>query len=307
MPHLLLAAAAFHDKSKTAFFIAAGVLVAWAVLVSAAGIRSASFPTSKLQGRAVMAISAVLVVFTAAMGVVTAKSPPPVPPYTTSAVTNGVAPPPTPLVTVTNGPLALAANPQGQLAFNTTSLAASSSHVTIDFTNRSPIAHNVTIANAAGKILGATPTFTGGTKTLSLTLPPGSYTFYCSVPGHEQAGMKGTLTVRAPTTPPPPTTSAPTPTNGTLALAANPQGQLAFNTTTLVASSTHVAIDFTNGSPVPHNVTIADAAGKILGATPTFTGGTKTLSLTLPPGSYTFYCSVPGHEQAGMKGTLTVR
>ncbi len=56
--------------------------------------------------------------------------------------------------------------------------------------------HNVTIANAGGKVLGATPTFTGGTKTLSLNLPPGTYTFYCSVPGHEAAGMKGTLTVR---------------------------------------------------------------------------------------------------------------
>ena len=72
---------------------------------------------------------------------------------------------------------------------------AASSHVTIDFTNSSPLLHNVTIANAAGKVLGATPTFAGGTKTLSLNLPPGTYTFYCSVPGHEQAGMKGTLTV----------------------------------------------------------------------------------------------------------------
>jgi len=194
-----LGAATFHDTAKTAFFIAAGVLVAWALLVSAVGIRTTSFPATAAQGRAAMAITAVLVIFAAAMAVATAKTPPGVPKYRTGAATNGVTPqatPVTPAAKVTNGPLALAANPSGQLAYTTNALAAASSHVTIDFTNHSPIAHNVTIKNAAGKILGATPTFSGGTKTLTLDLPPGTYTFYCSVPGHEAAGMKGTLTVR---------------------------------------------------------------------------------------------------------------
>jgi uncharacterized cupredoxin-like copper-binding protein len=36
-------------------------------------------------------------------------------------------------------------------------------------------------------------------------------------------------------------------------------------------------------------------------------GGTSTVSETLKPGTYTFYCSVDGHEAAGMKGTLTVK
>ena len=45
----------------------------------------------------------------------------------------------------------------------------------------------------------------------------------------------------------------------------------------------------------------------MLGATPTFMGGTKTLKLTLKAGAYTFYCSVPGHRAAGMQGTLTVQ
>ena len=44
----------------------------------------------------------------------------------------------------------------------------------------------------------------------------------------------------------------------------------------------------------------------MLGATPTFAGGTKRLTLNLKPGKYTFYCSVPGHRQAGMEGTLSV-
>ncbi len=303
---LLAASTTFHDTSKTAFFIAAGLLVAWAIVVSAIGIRSPRFPASTAQSRAAMVITAVLVVFAGAMAVVTAKTPPGAPPYRTGAVTNGVTPQATPVATaptVTNGgPIALSADPTGQLAYNTKTLLSGSSKVTINFTNRSPLAHNVTIADAAGKVLGATPTFQGGSKTLSLNLPPGTYTFYCSVPGHEQAGMKGTLTVRASTPAPSPPAAS-----GALALAADPTGQLAYNTTTLTASSSKVTIDFTNRSPLPHNVMIANAAGKVLGGTPTFQGGSKTLSLNLPPGTYTFYCSVPGHEQAGMKGTLTVR
>jgi uncharacterized cupredoxin-like copper-binding protein len=38
-----------------------------------------------------------------------------------------------------------------------------------------------------------------------------------------------------------------------------------------------------------------------------FTKGKRSVIVKLKPGTYTFYCSVPGHEQAGMKGTLTVK
>jgi plastocyanin len=62
---------------------------------------------------------------------------------------------------------------------------------------------------------------------------------------------------------------------------------------------------FTNKSSVPHNFTIMQGA-KVIGATPTFAGGVKMLTLTLAAGSYTFECTVPGHAAAGMKGTLTV-
>jgi len=91
--------------------------------------------------------------------------------------------------------LTLAANPEGQLKYDKTSLAAKAGKVTIVFTNSSPLSHNVTI-ESSGAVLGATPTFQGGSKTLSLTLKPGTYKFYCSVPGHRMAGMEGTLTVQ---------------------------------------------------------------------------------------------------------------
>ena len=54
----------------------------------------------------------------------------------------------------------------------------------------------------------------------------------------------------------------------------------------------------TNMSPIEHNVTIAEGT-KVLGATPTFTGGTKAVTLNLKPGKYVFYCSVPGHRAGG--------
>jgi plastocyanin len=91
--------------------------------------------------------------------------------------------------------LSLAANSEGQLKYNTTSLTAKAGHVTIDFANMSPLGHNVTVESSSHAVLGATPTFQGGTKSLSLTLKPGTYKFYCSVPGHRMAGMEGTLTV----------------------------------------------------------------------------------------------------------------
>ena len=69
--------------------------------------------------------------------------------------------------------------------------------MTITMTNMSPVMHNFTVQEGtAGKILGATPTFNGGSRSLTLDLKPGTYTYFCSVPGHRQAGMVGTLTVK---------------------------------------------------------------------------------------------------------------
>ncbi|HUJ34444.1 MAG TPA: plastocyanin/azurin family copper-binding protein [Solirubrobacteraceae bacterium] len=83
------------------------------------------------------------------------------------------------------------------MKFTKSSLTAKAGTITISFTNNSPLAHNLTVQQGtSGPVLGATPTFMGGTKTLKLTLKAGTYTFYCSVPGHRAAGMQGTLTVQ---------------------------------------------------------------------------------------------------------------
>jgi plastocyanin len=92
-----------------------------------------------------------------------------------------------------------------------------------------------------------------------------------------------------------------------LSLSANPEGQLKYSTSTLTAKAGKVSITFTNMAPLSHNLTVASSSGAQVGATETFQGGSKTLALNLPSGTYKFFCTVPGHRAAGMEGTLTVQ
>jgi plastocyanin len=184
------------EKSRTVFYIFAGLLVAWALVVSVVlGLRTADFPSSLGGQRIVSAVTAVLVIATAASGVITSGSPSKQSTAATPGTTTTTALPSRAANgTATGHSVSLQANTAGQLSYNTKTLSASAGAVTITMTNMSPLPHNVTIAQGT-KELGATPTFQGGSKTLTLNLKPGTYTFYCSVPGHRQSGMEGTLTV----------------------------------------------------------------------------------------------------------------
>ena len=92
--------------------------------------------------------------------------------------------------------ISVSADPNGALKFNTTKLSAKAGSDTFDFTNDAPIAHDFTIETSSGQKVAATPIFSGGTKSVTATLKPGTYTFLCTVPSHADAGMKGTLTVK---------------------------------------------------------------------------------------------------------------
>jgi uncharacterized cupredoxin-like copper-binding protein len=223
------------EKSKTAYYIAGGLLVAWALIVSVLfGLRKPDFPGSLGGQRVVMAISAVLVIAAASTAVITsggaekagaesasgtqattapqatspstqqtntAETPPPAatspakspkPAKSSPKATTGTPPPASSPAAATT--LKLAANPAGQLAYDTKQLSAKAGKVTIDMTNSSPIEHDVAVAQGSA-VVGQTPVFTGGSKSVTLTLKPGTYQFFCTVPGHRQAGMEGTLTV----------------------------------------------------------------------------------------------------------------
>lgn len=69
----------------------------------------------------------------------------------------------------------------------------------------------------------------------------------------------------------------------------------------------NVALHFTNPQPIGHDVDIEDASGEEIAETDVITEGDDSTTIAnLKPGKYTYYCSVPGHREGGMEGTLTV-
>jgi plastocyanin len=92
---------------------------------------------------------------------------------------------------------------------------------------------------------------------------------------------------------------------GTLKLAADPAA-IAFDTTSLESKPGKVTIDFSNPSSLEHDVAI-EQNGKQIAVSQTIAQGSTSVSAELEPGTYTFLCTVPGHAEAGMEGTLVVK
>jgi plastocyanin len=121
------------------------------------------------------------------------------------------------------------------------------------------------------------------------------------------AGCGGDDEESAESTPAPADTSTPSAGGGgsSVSVAADPSGALAYEPTTLTAAAGEVTIEFANESSVPHDV-VVERDGEDVGETEQITGSTTSASVDLQAGEYTFYCSVAGHREAGMEGTLTV-
>ena len=74
-----------------------------------------------------------------------------------------------------------------------------------------------------------------------------------------------------------------------------------------VTVSGQASLGVTNAGPTIHNVSVRDASGRVLAATKDLrTGQSEVLTFDIPAGTYTLFCSLPGHESLGIKGTLTV-
>jgi plastocyanin len=87
---------------------------------------------------------------------------------------------------------------------------------------------------------------------------------------------------------------------------ADPTGLLKYQFASATAKPGQVTLLSKNDSSVPHDISLKGSGVNQQG--PQVSGGkVSQVAVTLNSGQYTFYCSVPGHEAAGMKGTLTVK
>jgi plastocyanin len=93
------------------------------------------------------------------------------------------------------GVVEIDADPNGLLKFLAASASAKPGKVTLRMKNPSSVQHDIAISGGGISQVGPVVA-NGGVSTVTTTLKPGTYTFYCSVDGHEAAGMKGTLTVK---------------------------------------------------------------------------------------------------------------
>jgi plastocyanin len=197
-------------SDETLFYVFGIALVCAALILTTVGIRFERFPGSRVLLAGVAVAVAGLVGATAVFAVrnafdeqrhrdaelaqETEQAQPPAQQAPAGGAQQGGGGGAQPAIKGPGGTLKLAAE-AAAIAFDTKQLTSKPGKVTIDFDNPAPISHDVVIAQG-DKVLAKSALIMGSQTSVSAELAPGSYTFYCSVPGHREAGMEGTLTVK---------------------------------------------------------------------------------------------------------------
>jgi uncharacterized cupredoxin-like copper-binding protein len=94
--------------------------------------------------------------------------------------------------------------------------------------------------------------------------------------------------------------------DGVLEMPADPNGQLAYVSKQAIAPAGQLEIDSKNDANIPHDIAI-EGNGVNEKGEEVSGGGVSKISVDLKPGTYTYYCTLPGHREGGMEGKLTVK
>ncbi|MBM3667482.1 MAG: hypothetical protein FJW90_08405 [Actinobacteria bacterium] len=192
------------------FYYLGGALVLAALVLSWIGIRGkGGFPASNRSMAAVLALFGLLVIATSAYAVANAQeeqehreeelaeeqadaAQAEEGAEETEKPAGGEKPPPPPAEENT---FELTSPEDGSLVFEPDSLQTTPGNLTIAYTNPSAVPHNVAVEDVEQQLLGGSETITESDVELQVELVPGEFVFFCTVPGHREAGMEGTITV----------------------------------------------------------------------------------------------------------------
>ena len=181
------------------FFVIGGVLVLAAVVIAFVGIRgNERFPASRGMMLGVTALFAAIVATTMAFAIVKANDEQKSRNEKLAAEEGTTTTAPAaPGGKVTD--LSVSSPADGGLSYSPNGLQAQPGNVSISYSNPSPVPHSIAVATSNGNVLGQVQPFANGKQSVTLDdLAPGKYVFYCTVPGHREAGMQGDLTVLPP-------------------------------------------------------------------------------------------------------------
>lgn len=206
------------STNATIFYIVGGVTAALALIVSAIGVKSPDFPGNNKTAVAVVALFTFFVIGSGAYAILTARDEQQErrehlaeaeghgnkeDEESTAGAEQGV---PVEEEPAEEEPaeeepagdateLTLVADPAGALEYDTDSLSADAGRVLIAFDNPSPIPHDVDLELEEDVVVDS-EVITEDSVTIDTDLVAGTYTFFCSVAGHREAGMEGTLEVK---------------------------------------------------------------------------------------------------------------
>lgn len=198
-------------ENESLFYILGGALVVAAVLLSALGLRAKEFPSTAVF-RALMVAFAALVVATSVFAVRSAgdeqhereenEAAAEAGTAEGEAVGEAEADQPGPAGEPAQEPqgkgetLKVSSPSDGALSFDPVTLEAKRGAITILYENPSAVPHNVALESPGGEEIGQSETGTMGEFAVTAEIEPGDYVFFCSVPGHREAGMEGALAVK---------------------------------------------------------------------------------------------------------------
>jgi plastocyanin len=184
------------------------------------------------------------------------------------------------------------------IGWRQTELKIGPGKVAIEVVNTGATAHTFLFDGLTGPKLSVASG--GSTDVGQYDVTPGTYTYYCDIPGHRQAGMEGKLVVDA---------AGPAPGSGgggggggtPVAIDGS---DLKFTPKDVTAPAGPVAITLKNIGAIQHNLVIdGHPEFKKLDVAP---GGSASGTFDAKPGTYVLYCDIAGHRPAGMEAKLTV-